>query len=668
MAVIRPKIKSDIRKGINFNYVPASFAEHKYAQFIETEDPQVILDGIKPLELNSRKFIFFDTETYAENMKNSEVPVGVVRRWVGSGKKATPQDFPFCMTICDGTRAYAIYDTLENGFKKFKALSPLFHDASIDKVAHNVKFDMHMFQNIGMKIIGKLHDTVVLAKLANENRFSFKLRDLAAKLPGGIVKFEYMVDAYKKTYKIGSYRQIVRELMTQYACADTWNCMLVFVNEYAVLMKEDLVDLYDNELCNTIALYSMERHGMRVDREYEPTVKEELYTKMVNAEKEVYETVGKMFNMNSGKQLYEVFMAMGVDPSWIAISEKGNPVLDAKALDKLALKGVDIVRKILEYRKNEKMYTTYAVGIYDQADSADKVHGSINQTEATTGRMSIVKPALQTLPKKDKRIRRCFVPQYGYELNFMDLDQVEYRLFAHYAQATGLMALIRQGYDVHTATASLLFNVPYEEVTEDQRARAKTMNFALIYGMGKDALAAALGMTLSEAEAFKRKYFAAIPEAEPFIAEVQKITKGRGFVRNYYKRRRRLTYNEVYKACNALIQGCAADYLKHKIKKIYAYIRLMKLKTRLTIVVHDELAYENHVSERYILPKLRWLMSDFDTFRVPITAGIEMGDPSWGQKIDSDVGFEALTEAELQAIEKFDFFDGHVFDQELYAA
>lgn len=668
MANIKPKVKSNIQKGINFTYSPATFAEHIMPQFIETDDPNEILNGIEPLEFGGMKIIFFDTETFPYFKLNHLVPIGIVRRWVGSGKKANPQDFPFCITICDGKKAYVIYDTQENGWQKFKALAPLFEDRSIDKCAHNVKFDMHMFHNIGMRIVGKLHDTVVVAKLANENRMSFKLVDIARRLPGGIIKFEYMVDAYKKQFKIGDYRQIPRELMTQYTCADTWNCFLEFINDYVKLIADDLVPLYDNEMKNTIALYAMERHGNPVDREYEPLVKKELFDKMVNSEKDVYDTVGRMFNMNSGKQLYEVLMQMGVDPRWIEKSDKGNPVLDKYALENLANKGVDIVRKILEYRQSEKMYTTYAVGIYDQADSRNKVHGSINQTEATTGRMSIVKPALQTLPKKDKRIRRCFLPSPEFRLFFSDLDQVEYRMFAHYAQAIGLMELIKQGYDVHTATASLIFNVPYEEVSEEQRSKAKTMNFALIYGMGKDALAAALNMALSEAEMFKERYFAAIPEARPFIAEVQRISKGRGFVRNYYKRRRRLERDEAYKACNALIQGCAADYLKHKIASLYAYLRVNNYKTRMTLVVHDEIKYENHISEEFLMPKLRWLMSDFETFRVPITAGMEMGNPSWGQKVEVEIGFEPLTTEELAAIDTFDFFDGHVFDNALYAA
>jgi len=144
-----------------------------------------------------------------------------------------------------------------------------------------------------------------------------------------------------------------------------------------------------------------------------------------NAEAAIYEEAGKIFNVNSSKQLYEVLMDLGVDDRLIPRTDKGSPQTNKFVLSDLSEKhNVSIASKILEYRKYEKLLTTYAVGIYDQRSAEGRVHGSINQTEATTGRMSITKPALQTLPKKDTSIRRAFIPSDGYELWMMDLDQV----------------------------------------------------------------------------------------------------------------------------------------------------------------------------------------------------------------------------------------------------
>lgn len=169
-------------------------------------------------------------------------------------------------------------------------------------------------------------------------------------------------------------------------------------------------------------------------------------------------------------------------------------------------------------------------------------------------------------------------------------------------------------------------------------------------------------MSVAEAIRFKNRYFANIPEAKPFIDAVQRVTRTRGYVVNYYNRRRRLKSDEVYKAPNALIQGCAADYIKHKMVRIYKFLKMNSYKTNMLLVVHDEIIFEVHKDETYLVPKLRWLLSDFDNFRVPITAGVEKGNPSWGQKVTPEgIGFESFTKEELESIDKFDVFDGSVF-------
>ena len=545
MAVIQPKKMPVIKKGNGYNYNPTTFAkEHVVSNFIEVEDPLELLKRVEPFEFRGRKFITFDTETHPHFSNSHEVPPSVVRRWVGTGKTATPQDYPFCISICDGKNSYTMYDSVDNNFAKLKQLAPLFEDPSVEKIAHNTKFDMHMFANAGLKIIGRLHDTVVLSKLADENRTSYQLRDLAARKKGGIVKFEFMVDAYKQMNKVKDYRMIPKELLTQYANADVWNCYLTFITEYEKLEADDLVALYDNEMELMVALYAMERYGMKTDLSYEAPLKESLQQMTDEAERSIYDEAGRMFNINSGKQLYDVLMNLGVDDSLIGRTEKGNPKLDKDALAELAeVHNVSIVKKILEFRKCEKLLNTYAVGIYDQIDSMGKAHGSINQTEATTGRMSITKPALQTLPKKDKRIRKMFIPDDNHQLWFMDLDQVEYRLFAHYARIPGLLEQIANGYDVHAATAATLFNKDLEELVkkvhegDDEasalRSRAKTLNFALIYGMGNQALANDLKVTLTEATDIKARYFSTMPEARNFINTVYQVIKMRGFVKNF---------------------------------------------------------------------------------------------------------------------------------------
>lgn len=669
--MIQPKKKPVIRKGNGYAYIPDTFAqEHKVDNFFCTTSAEEVLANIEPFELEGRKFITFDTETHPYFASSQDVPVTVVRRWVGTGKHAVPQDFPFCISICDGKKCYTLFDSVDNGFAEMKKLAPLLEDASVEKIAHNIKFDMHMLANAGMKIVGRLHDTVVLCKLINENRRSFTLKDLAAKLPGGIVKFEYMVDAYKQTAKVSRYDQIPRELLGEYANADVWNCYQVFCNEFPKRHEEAVTALYDNEMELTVALYAMERYGMPVSIEYEKPLKAELQKLADEAEQAIYNEAGCMFNINSTKQLYDVLMRLGVSPTLVAKTDKGNPKLDKNALANLADKHqVRIVQQILEYRKYSKLLTTYAEGIYSQRDAENRVHGSINQTEATTGRMSITKPALQTLPKKDKRIRSAFVPNANSDLWFFDLDQVEYRLFAHYAKAGSLLDAIAHGYDVHAATAATIFHKDLhefvrlvsegDEAATSARAKGKTINFALIYGVGISHLGDLLKCSESEASDLRARYFSNLPEAKVFISTVQQVVKIRGYIRNFYGRRRRLDPDDCYKAPNALIQGCAADYIKYKIVRMYKYLMYNKLTSRMVNVVHDEVVVNISKDEEHIAPILRWLMSDFETFRCPITAGAECGPTDWGHKEERDIGF---AEPESTDFMKYDVFNGDVFN------
>lgn len=668
---IQPKRRPVIQKGAGYTYNPETFSkEHKQPNFFVVNTPEELLERVKPFEFMGRKFVTFDTETSWHYLDSKLLPKSVVRRWVGTGKSASPQDYPFCISICDGVNSFTMFDDIRNDFKKFKGLAPLLENPEIEKIAHNAKFDMHMLANAGCKMIGKLHDTVVLAKLTDENRKSFMLRDLAAHYKGGITKYEYMVDNFKQMNKVSDYRMIPQELLTEYANADVWNCFLAFTTEYPKLVEDQLVDLYDNEMELMIALYAMERYGMRVDATYEQPLKEDLQLKCDEAEKAIYDEAGCMFNINSTKQLYDVLMRLGVNPSLIGKTDKGNPKLDKHALNDLAeVHNVSIVQKILEYRKYDKLLTTYADGIYSQRDAEDRVHGSINQTEATTGRMSITKPALQTLPKRDKRVRRAFIPDEGYTMWFFDLDQVEYRLFAHYAKLPTLLEQIKNGYDVHTATAATMFHKDMAELTKlvhegdpDAallRSRAKTLNFGIIYGMGNQAFANDLKVSLTEATDIKARYFNAMPGAREFIGTVQQVIKMRGYVRNFYGRRRRLDADDCYKAPNALIQGCAADYIKHKVVAMYKYIMHNKLSTHMTNIVHDEVVINFSNNELEHVPVLRWLMSDFETFRCPITAGAEYGDPSWGQKVEKDTEFKEPA--------NFDFMSYNVFNGDVFS-
>lgn len=630
----------------------AEFDKRDFEEFgITTDDPSVILLDFTPFEYDGRKFIFFDTETHPVYRTSQDVPPDHVRRFVGSGKNAVPQDEPFVISVGNGEQNW----TLRGKPDVLRQLAPLFEDESVEKVAHNIKFDMHMLENIGIHTAGRLHDTLVLSKLINENRKTFILRAIAGEYECGIIKYEDMVDYYKRSHRIKRYDDLPPILLGSYANADINNCYVAFINQYPQLEEMSLTKVYDTE-CECIwPLYMMEREGMQLDAAYEMPLKQELQRQADQMEADIYAAVGHKFNLNSTAQLYNALLSIGVDDSWIPKTDKGNPSLDKTAMDKLAnYYHIDLVSKILAYRQANKLLVTYAYGIYEQRDSVDKIHANINQCEATTGRMSITKPAMQTIPRDDKHIKRAIVPGPNHWLVYIDYSQVEYRIYAHYMKSEHLIDLINKNYDVHAATAALLNHEHVDSFMErlnsgdptakHQRQRAKTINFALLYGVGAKHLSELLACDLNEAKLIKQEYFSAIPEANSFINQVQQVIVSRGYIRNFYGRRRRLKADECYKAPNSLIQGCAADVMKAQLCKLYRFIKDNSLRTKLINIVHDEVQLCVPDEELIYLPQLRECLINRTDFRTYIEADIEMTNESWAKK--EEVPLEWLSSPE----------------------
>lgn len=652
----KPRVKAKSLPTVKPRTVETFDAKNFETFGVTTDDPDLVLQQFKPFQWLGRKFLFFDTETFPYYKSSQDVPPERVRRWVGSGKSAVPQDLPFVISVGNGEENW----TLRGNPETLRRLRPLFEDETIEKVAHNIKFDMHMLENIGIVVNGRLHDTLVLAKIVNENRKTFALKNVAEE-HGGITKYEDTVDHYKRSHRVKRYDKLPEILLGSYANADIYNCYLVFVNEYPALEPENLVDVYDTECAIIRPLYQMERVGMQLDPDYEQPLKQELQSIADQMENEIYEAVGHRFNLNSTKQLYEALLAVGVDDSWIPKTDKGNPSLDKKSMDRLAgFYHVDLVSKVLEYRKATKLLVTYAYGIYEQRDSADRIHANINQCEATTGRMSITKPAMQTIPRDDKHIKRAVVPGPGNYLVYIDYSQVEYRIYAHYMKSEHLIDLINKDYDVHAATAALLNREPVDAFVERlhngdsdakaQRQRAKTINFALLYGVGVNHLCELLNTSYEEAARVKAEYFAAIPEANAFINKVQQLITQRGWIRNFYGRRRRLSGSECYKGPNALIQGCAADVVKHRLVILYDYIQEHNLKTKLINIVHDEVQLQVPEDELGHVPYFLDCLQDMEHFRTFIKADVEMSNESWAKKREVDVS--GWKEQEIESIKE----------------
>lgn len=630
--VLQAKKAPLILAGVNYTYDPKTYNEkHHPAHFIHITDTANFvkhlhgkLTALKKTQ--ERVLLTVDTETFSVSTPTDKMLSSMVRRYV----KKKPQDIPFGISMSDGKQAWYITED-------FGALRPLLSDPSIDKGFHNAKFDLHILDNIGLRVQGYIWDTLVLCKLIDENRKSFALKDLSLVLQPDADKWETMKDNWLRSNKVADWSHIPLELMIDYGCADAYFNHQLIEREIPRLLTEGVKEVYDEEEKVLRILYKMERVGFKTNRTYLEGLKSVFDTELIQLEQNIYNAAGGIFNANSTDQLYNVLTKKGVPDSIIPRTTKGNVSIDAKFLESIA-EDYPFVEQVVNFRMTEKLRNTYVLGLLTVLDSMDRVHGNFNQTEARTGRMSASDPNLQNIPKKDKRIRKAFIPASGYILFFYDFDQIEYKLFAHYTKSPGLIAAIKRGWDVHTATAAMIFDKAYDDVTQDERSRGKTINFALIYGQGDAAFAKALKVSISDARIIKRQYFRVIPEGKDFVQQVQDVCKERGYIRNFYGRRRRLEKDEIFKAPNALIQGCAADVMKLALIRVDEYLTKNNNLSRMVSVVHDEVILEIHESEvDIVVPMIAELMADRTTFRVPITVGCEYSPVNWGAKVDYDL-------------------------------
>ena len=653
------------------NYDPDTFDDLKDPRFMEVTADELLarIDPITFDFLPGKRFISMDTETFYTGIPSNRMPSGVVRRWIkGGSSKYIPNDFPFCISICDGKNAYAVYDTLQNKFAEFAKLKPLLADRSIDKVAHNFGFDLHMCANAKVDIKGRLHDTMHLSKIIDPEAFSHKLIDLSKHNPEAVVMYEYMVDSYKSRYRITDYRQIPRELMTQYTCGDVWNTLLYFKENYENLGIDNQWKLYETESEMLIVAYYMERTGVPVDLEYEKVIIPELEAEANNAEREIYELAGTVFNINSGKQLETVLKNLGhgnliryKKPTESMLAKgivKGNACFDKNEMDRLENAGVTIVSKIMTYRQAEKLLNTFAVKLYEMCDFEGIVHCNINTIEAKTGRFSISMPSMQNMPRrKDSRIRGAFIAKPGYTLYDFDFKSQESIILVHYSKSEYLLEILRAGKDIHKAVASIIYTLDYNEISKELREIAKSVEFAIVYGAGPTKVAAMTGLSEAEASMVMKKFLKNAPEIDTFIRGANKIMKERGRIRTILNRVVCAERGREYACVNYVCQGSAADSTKTRMIIIHKFLFANKYKTRMILQVHDSLLQMVHDDEEHLLGKLRKLQTERELFRVPVLVDVAKCHPTWRDKNDIDCPEEDLTPEEIRNMEAYDIWD-----------
>lgn len=529
-------------------------------------------------------------------------------------------------------------------------LRPVVTDPAITGLAHHGKYDLTVLERAGLYVTNVVFDTMIAAYLLNEK--SVGLKDLAFSQLG--------IEMTEITELIGTGRsQITMDKVevakaSAYACADVESTFALRELFEPELEARGLGELMrDVEMPLISVLTQMEQTGVAIDTEYLSAFSKEITERLREVEASIYEHAGQTFNINSTKQLATILFDELKLPA--GKRTKTGYSVDQQVLENLRTEH-PLVEQILEYRTLGKLLSTYVDALPDSIlASTGRVHTSYNQTVAATGRLSSQNPNLQNIPIRTelgRRVRQAFVadrrPEYEIVPNSVlvsiDYSQIELRLMAHMSQEPFLLEAFRAGEDIHKATAALVYGVPLDEVTSDQRRVAKTVNFGLLYGMQAYGLSRDTGMSRSESQAFIDQYWARLPKVREYLDSTLAFGREHGYIRTIMGRRRSapdlVSSNPAHRAAaermaiNMPVQGTAADIMKIAMISADRRLKELQLPASLILQVHDELVLE--VSEKALpetIAAVRDAMESAFALDVPLLTEVSIG-PNWNQMED----------------------------------
>ena len=493
--------------------------------------------------------------------------------------------------------------------QKLELLRPLFEDENIMKIGQNLKYDISMLAQYGIAVKGKLFDTMLAHYLLEpEQRHNM---DYLAE-----VYLNYITIPIEDLIGKGRMQKTMREvpisLVKEYAAEDA-DITLQLYEKLQPLLKENGVEklFWDIEMPLVPVLSRMEANGVKIDTENLQQISEEFGREIHKIEEEIYALAGMPFNIASPKQLGEIlFEKLKIDEK-AKKTKTGQYATGEDVLQKLLHKHA-IIQKILDYRSFTKLKSTYLDALPALVNPKDGlIHTSYNQAVTATGRLSSNNPNLQNIPvrtEKGREIRRAFVPRSeAYTLLAADYSQIELRIIAHLSQDPAMVADFNLGHDIHAATAAKVFHVPMEQVTKEQRSRAKAVNFGIIYGMSAFGLAERMELSRSEAADIIKKYFEEYAGIKEYMNRSIALARERGYAETILGRRRYLRdingSNSVVRgfaernAINAPIQGSSADMIKIAMIGIHEEMQRLKMQSKMILQVHDELVFDAHLDE-----------------------------------------------------------------------
>ena len=478
------------------------------------------------------------------------------------------------------------------------------------KIGQNIKYDYLILQNYGVELGGPMFDTMIAHYLL-QPELSHGMDYLAeVYLKYDTIKIESLIGARGRGQK--NMRDLAPAAICDYACEDadvTLRLKNILEKELVTAGADRL--FYDIEMPLVRVLAYMERNGARISTDTLQETSRYFTERLQQIEHDIYELAGFSFNIASPKQVGEVLFERMKIVDKAKKTKSGQYSTSEEVLESLRAKH-PIVEKILEHRGLKKLLSTYVDALPALINPVTgKIHTSFNQTVTATGRLSSSNPNLQNIPIRNedgKEIRRAFIPEPGCEFFSADYSQIELRIMAHLSGDENLIEAFRSGEDIHAATASKIYHVPIEEVTREQRSRAKTANFGIIYGISVFGLAERMNVSRGEAKELIESYFATYSGVKRYMDESIEVAREKGYIETILHRKRYLpdinSHNSVVRgyaernAINAPIQGSAADIIKIAMIEIYRRFRTEALRSTMMLQVHDELNFSVYPEEK----------------------------------------------------------------------
>ena len=526
-------------------------------------------------------------------------------------------------------------------------LKPLLEDPSIKKIGQNIKFDFIVLFKNGINITS-MEDTMLMSYVLDSGKNRHNMDTLSEiHLGHKTISFKDLVGAGKKEI---NFSEVDIEKAKDYAAEDADITYRLYKKFYKSLKEEKMVKIYEIFEKPMIKLLAfMEIEGIKIDSKFLKSLSSKFEKKIERIQKEVFKISKKEFNIASPKQLGEI-LYNDLKIADLKKTKKGSFATSAAVLEDLAFKGHKFPQLVLDWRQVSKLKNTYSDSLPEHINpQTNRIHTSFLLAATTTGRLASSDPNLQNIPIKSedgKDIRKAFIAKKDHVLISADYNQIEMRILADLADVKGLKKAFKNNEDIHSLTASQIFNVDIKKVDNDQRRKAKAINFGIIYGISQYGLAKQINVSNYEAEEFLNAYFAKFPEIKIYMDQTIKFCRKSGYVNNIFGRRSHFinindkNYNvrnfQERAAINAPIQGSASEIMR------LAMIRLNKRlneksnqNLKILLQIHDELIFETPKEEakkisRIIIDEMSSVVkSEQHSFSIPLTVDLNIGD-NWG--------------------------------------